>query len=306
MPLLPRPYDELRRQAGLSARVVVPALLAVWLVPGLLASTETVVFWRMSGLGHPAWRAVASEAPPWLVYALLTPIVLRLGESVPLWGRPLVPRILAHLVFALAGGVLYAAAATLCTVAFSPVVRSIGFGALLLSWYLSALPLIVLVWFGILGVGRGIYWFARHRQGQVEAARLSGQLAEARLSALRMQLHPHFLFNSLNALGVLVRDGDVATAEKVLDLLSGLLRDSLRMSGPARIPLLEEVTFLRRYLEIEAIRFPDRLRVTWDVPEELEGARVPALILQPLVENALRHGIAPSADVGSLDDHGTS
>jgi len=298
--LLPRAYEELRREAGIPAGALVTGLLLVWMVPGLLASTETIAFWRMSGFGYPAWRAFASEAPPWLVYAALTPLVLHLGEALPPGRRPVVPKILAHLVFAFVAGALYATAATLCTKLFSPRPTDLGFARLALSWYLSALPLVVMVWFGILGAGRGMYWFARHRQGQVEAARLSAQLAEARLGALRMQLHPHFLFNSLNALGVLVRDGEVSAAEEMLDLLSDLLRESLRMSGPARIPLSDEADFLRRYLEIEAIRFPDRLRVTWDVSETVRGARVPALILQPLVENALRHGIAPLADAGHL------
>jgi signal transduction histidine kinase len=298
--LLPHAYDELRRDADIPVRVVVPALLVVWLVPGLLASTETIAFWRMSGLDHPTWRAFASEAPPWLVYAALTPLILRLGEALPLGRRPMLPKLLAHLVFALGAGLLYATAASLCTTAFSPQLPDLTFGTLVFSWYLSALPLVVMVWFGVLGAGRGMYWFAQHRRRQVEAARLTAQLAEARLGALRMQLHPHFLFNSLNALGVLVRDGDVEAAENVLDLLAELLRESLRMSGPARIPLAEETDFLRRYLEIEQIRFPDRLRVSWDVPRELHTARVPALILQPLVENAMRHGIAPAADAGRL------
>jgi len=125
-----------------------------------------------------------------------------------------------------------------------------------------------------------------------QSTRLSAQLADARLAALRMQLHPHFLYNSLNAATVIVRDRDAATAARMLELLGEMLHRVMRADRPQEVPLREELEFVRQYLAIEQIRFPDRLRPDILVPDDLLGAGVPDFILQPLVENAIRHGLA--------------
>lgn len=302
MKLFPEPYDSLRREAGVSTLAAALALLAIWLVPGSLASLETVVMARLAGRTVPVWAAVAGQAPAWLAYGLLSPLILWAGERLPLEGRPLAPRLLAHLLLALACGACYAAVATTTWRAMTPypMPDTMTWSRMALSWFLSALPLMVLTYFGVLGAGRALHWFARNRQSELEASRLTAQLSEARLGALRMQLHPHFLFNSLNAVTVLVRDGMNAEAEEVLELLSGLLRSSLRADGRHRIPLAEELDFIRRYLDVERVRFSDRLRVDVDVAPDLDDALVPALVLQPLVENALLHGVGRSAAAGAL------
>jgi LytS/YehU family sensor histidine kinase len=116
-----------------------------------------------------------------------------------------------------------------------------------------------------------------------------------------MQLHPHFLFNSLNAIAVLVRDQDTRAASRMLELLSDVLREVLRTDPAQEVPLADELRFLERYLAIEQVRFSDRLRVTFAVGADLSDAAVPGFVLQPLVENALRHGIAPRSDAGALE-----
>jgi len=176
-----------------------------------------------------------------------------------------------------------------------------SFGQMLLSWYLSALPLTTLSYFGTLGAGLALVYFGEARRRETEASRLEAQLAEARLGALRMQLHPHFLFNTLNAITVLARDGDTVAVTRMLTLLSELLRDVLRTDAVQVIPLDEELSFARRYLAIELVRFADRLRVQENVSDEARDARVPAFVLQPLIENALRHGIAPRGAGGMLE-----
>ena len=174
----------------------------------------------------------------------------------------------------------------------------LSFGRLTLSWYLSGMPTMVLCYFAILGAGRAVYWFWRQQRSELDAARLETQLSEARLAALRMQLDPHFFFNALNTATVLVRDGDAAAAEKVMELLGDLLRETLRDERGQTTTLAEEIAFVRRYLAIERVRFSDRLRVDVDVPPELERREVPVFVLQPLVENAVRHGIGRRSGAG--------
>ena len=133
----------------------------------------------------------------------------------------------------------------------------------------------------------------------LHSSQLETRLVEARLDALKMQLQPHFLFNTLNSISVLMRD-DAATANKMLVKLSELLRAALKSESSQEICLRDELEFLRGYLEIEQMRFQDRLTVDFEVDNETLDAQIPNLILQPLVENAIRHGIAPLATAGKI------
>jgi LytS/YehU family sensor histidine kinase len=154
-----------------------------------------------------------------------------------------------------------------------------------LSWFFTSLPFGVAVYFAVLGVEHAMFYLT-------QSARLEAQLADARLGALRMQMQPHFLFNSLNAITVIVRDQDTATATRLLEQLGEMLRRVMRADRPQEVPLADELDFVRQYLAIETVRFSDRLRPVFDVPPELRNALVPEFLLQPLVENAVRHGLA--------------
>jgi len=138
---------------------------------------------------------------------------------------------------------------------------------------------------------QGYLYYQRYRQGELRSAQLSAQLAQAQLQALRMQLHPHFLFNTLNSIATLIHK-DPDAADQMTARLSDLLRLTLENIGVQEVPLAQELEFLERYLEIEKTRFSDRLVVRIDVAPETLDASTPYLILQPLVENAIRHGIA--------------
>ena len=166
------------------------------------------------------------------------------------------------------------------------------------SWIFTTLPFGVGVYFALVGIQHSFFYFAQARERETQAARLAAQLSEARLGALRMQLNPHFLFNSLNAVTVLVRDGNTAAASRMLELLSGVLRQVLRTDETHEAALSSELEFLERYLAIEQVRFSDRLRPRIEVDPAIGRAAVPRFLLQPLVENALRHGIARRADAG--------
>jgi hypothetical protein len=130
----------------------------------------------------------------------------------------------------------------------------------------------------------------RYREGQTRASRLEAQLAQAQLAALRMQLHPHFLFNTLNAIAALISD-DPKAAEEMVTRLSDLLRLALEKSDVQLVPLRDELEFVRRYLDIQRVRFSDRLEVHLDLDPETLDLQVPTFILQPVIENAVRHGL---------------
>jgi two-component system, LytTR family, sensor kinase len=127
---------------------------------------------------------------------------------------------------------------------------------------------------------------------ELATARLEQHLTGARLENLQSQIRPHFLFNTLNTLAVLARKGDGAAVDRAIGDLGELLRASFDTSGRHEIPLAEELEFLERYVSLQRIRFPDRLRVEWQVSDEARRAMVPALLVQPLVENAIEHGLA--------------
>jgi two-component system LytT family sensor kinase len=127
------------------------------------------------------------------------------------------------------------------------------------------------------------------------------RLARAQLFALKMQLHPHFLFNTLNSVAVLVRKGDGALALRMLGGLAELLRYSLRTMKVELVPVRDELAFIRRYLDIQTVRFSDRLTFAIEIDPEVEDARVPSLITQPIVENAIKHGASRRAGPSRLE-----
>ena len=157
----------------------------------------------------------------------------------------------------------------------------------------------LMVYFPLVGVGYAISYFRRYRDRELSAARLEAQLSNAQLQALKMQLHPHFLFNTLNAISALMHR-DVRAADRMLARLGDLLRMTLDAAATQEVPLQQELRFLETYLEIEQTRFGERLAVRMQVEPELLEALVPHLLLQPLVENAIKHGVAPRAVPGSI------
>ena len=146
-----------------------------------------------------------------------------------------------------------------------------------------------------------VRWYANWQAQRLIAARMGEDLAQAQLRALQAQLNPHFLFNALNSVVVLI-GRDPPLAQRTVVRLADLLRATLRAGESQEIPLSQELEVTRRYLEIEQVRFADRLTVEWQVDEQLEAA-VPAFALQPLVENALLHGIAQRPGAGTLSIH---
>jgi signal transduction histidine kinase len=276
-------------------------IFAAWLVPALLAACNSYLQNRLEGR-PPEWRWVLFNSLDWLIYALLTPAVFRASRRFPLEHRHLSRNAGLHAIGALLMCVAWAALGTGLRFLIFPQSAANGETAWLgfVSWVFTTLPFGFGVYFALVGIQHSFFYFAQAREREIQAARLAAQLSEARLGALRMQLHPHFLFNSLNAITVLVRDSDIANATRMLELLSDLLRQVLRKDEAHEAALAEEIEFIERYLAIEQIRFSDRLRARIDVDKAIARAAAPRFILQPLIENALRHGIARRAAAGTI------
>ncbi|HEX6695001.1 MAG TPA: histidine kinase [Longimicrobiales bacterium] len=233
----------------------------------------------------------------WYFWALITPAILWLPTALPLDRAPRRRNLLLHTAFAVCAGWFFGLVwmvTSLFTPGHIPNTRE-----LLLSMFFFV-PFGVGVYATIAAVGVAIDFYDKLRERERAEAGLQTRLKEAQLGALRMQLQPHFLFNTLNTIAMLVREGETQTSVRMLARLSDLLRHLLDDRGDQEIPLRQELDFLSRYLEIEQLRFQDRLRVEMDVEEGTRDAFVPNLVLQPIVENALRHGIARRAASGTI------
>lgn len=158
---------------------------------------------------------------------------------------------------------------------------------------------LLLLWLA-LGVGQAVEFYRRYREGELHAARLEARLTLAHLQVLKMQLQPHFLFNTLHAISALIHQ-DVDLAERMIARLGELLRTTLENAGTQEVSLRQELEFIAPYVEIEQARLGPRLTVVIDVDPEVMDALVPNLLLQPLVENAIRHGVAPRAGPGRIE-----
>jgi LytS/YehU family sensor histidine kinase len=165
--------------------------------------------------------------------------------------------------------------------------------------YLQNLDWTLMTYSTILGVSYALAYYREAQSRAIKAATLETRLVEAQLKTLEAELHPHFLFNTLHAISTLVHSNPDA-ADRMISRLSDLLRITFDRSGAARIPLQEEIEFLEKYLDIEQTRFQDRLTVTFDIDPETLDAEVPRLILQPLVENAIKHGVSQRSGPGTI------
>jgi len=259
------------------------------MIPALLSTAETVIFASQSGHPIALWRAFVGEAPQWFGWALLTPGILALAERFPLRWPPRSSAVLVHAAASLAAGVLLALADALVNAWVRP--SSAGWLATARGWFLGGLPATTLVYFAIVVAGYAWRSSARLREREREAAALEAELRRAQLGALRMQLQPHFLFNSLNAVMALVRDRDTERALAALALLGDVLRATVNAGDANEATLASELDFVRQYLRIEQMRFGDRLAVSFDTDSAPADALVPVFILQPFVENALKHGV---------------
>jgi two-component system LytT family sensor kinase len=274
-------------------------VFAIWTALGVFNCMEMWLSYAFDGR-QVTWLQVAvATLPRTWIWALLTPIVFTVSARFPVRAGMPARSVLAHVSTWLGCLTIHAFANTVNR--FGDGARNESFGVYFAHGFLLWIPSTLVLYCATAGVAQWMLSTQRVRRHEREQAEMSGQLATAQLTALRMQLHPHFLFNTLNTIAILIRESDTATAERLVTQLGDVLRRVLRTTHANETTLGEEIAFLRSYLEIEQLRFGSRLRVHWDVDEQLLGATVPVLLLQPLVENALRHGIAHAVDGGTVE-----
>jgi len=264
------------------------------------------------GLATPELWMTLIEYGFWV---LLTPLVFWLAGRFPLERHVLVKRIVLHLAVALVVAALFEVVRLMI---LRPMIIQYAMGMhgpmgmqggrfgrgpghldpVIALKHLQFLDELI-VYVAVLSAGFARDYFRQLRERQQEATRLTAQLAEARLHALRMQLNPHFLFNTLHAVSALV-ERDPTGVRRMIAKLSTLLRHTLDTASAQEVPLRDELQFLRDYLDIQQVRFQGRLEVVEEVPSNLLDALVPNLILQPLVENAIEHGVSGLEDGGRI------
>jgi signal transduction histidine kinase len=263
-----------------------------WTLLGLFFASRSILIYSYRGEDFD-WRLpLLMSLTEWYGWGALAPAILWLGRRVPFqrgsWLRATLVHLPASVFFSLVKVVMDGWLLPLVTGLEIPVSSAYKLHSNLLTYW------------AILGASLALENYRKYRERELRASQLETRLAEAQLQVLKMQLHPHFLFNTLHAISTLMHR-DVEAAERMLTRLSDLLRHSLEHVGVQEVSLKQELEFLDRYVEIEKVRFGDRLAVEVRVDPELLDARVPNLILQPLVENAIRHGIAPRAAGGRIE-----
>ena len=274
----------------------------IWLAVALFGATQTVLVMRSEGMHH-AWVALyITQVLSWLPWAVATPFVLFLAECFPV-EKPTLRAYAVHLALCAVIDIVASAWAASLERLLNPWAVEkppTAFVPLWLDHIYNGILQSLFFYAAILAVGYIVVSRRRLAQKEIDTARLNEALVRAQLDALRRQIEPHFLFNALNSAVALIREDRAATAARTLVALSDVLRRLIDESKGQEVALGDELEFTDRYLEIQKIRFADRLRIEMDIAEDLKSACVPCLLLQPLVENAIKHGIAAHSGSGCL------
>ncbi len=269
-------------------------IFAAWAIFGLLLAHQSYIQASMGGRQMPMYVALRPAMLEAALWALTTLVIFWLARRFPLDRGRVLTGLAVHLAAAV--GIALARSGVMVVLSwYLPWVRPRTFS--LQFWSTSSQN--VLFYALLLGIGHLLLYYRRYRERERAAEQLEKGLTEARLQALKMQLQPHFLFNTLNAISALI-PADAQPARRMVARLGDLLRATLEHEATQEVTLREEMAFLEPYLEIEQARLEDRLTVVIDVAPDTLDARVPHLLLQPLVENAIRHGIASRIEPGRV------
>jgi len=272
-----------------------------WAGVSLFDATQTVLLMQSDGMHHAWPELFCFRTLYWLVWALATPMVLRLGGRIAAQdarrlGWP------GHLLVCMGIGLLSALWTAVLEQALDPWLATPlpSWSALWRQHFVGGMLTSLVLYVTVLAIGYGLHAREGLLLEQARRARLNEQLVQAQLDVLRHQIEPHFLFNTLNAVTGLIREQRSDAAVGMLTHLGELLRRVLADAGRHIVTLGEELAFLDKYLAIQQLRFEERLQVDIDVPAALLSARVPGLLLQPLVENGFKHGLAHRPQGGRI------
>jgi len=266
-----------------------------------LAWTAIGCLFALPGFSMGNWhRTLLGSLAQWWSWALVTPLILWADRRLPFSRKQLPQRLLAHLLSSLifTSLYIYVFAATQAVLGIGPwsslqntrILAGALRGMFLWSW---------LVYWLILGASQVYHYYKHYLSSELQMERLERNFSEARLNALRMQLDPHFFFNALNTISSQV-ERDPRLARGMIEHLGDLLRLSLESKDRQEIPLAEEMSFLDHYVAIQKIRFGDQLKIEAQISPDVKYASVPCLFVQPLVENAIRHGISRRSSGGTV------
>jgi two-component sensor histidine kinase len=272
----------------------VSAALLFWTAIGLVFALPTLA-------GQQAWRPLLlSSLARWWAWGLLAPLVIALDRRLPFNSAQSAQRLLSHLALGLLTSLacVYLRALLAALLQVDPWRLLLDFG-LLAETAREGMAWSMLVYSMIVGGWWAYQYQQRYLAAELRMARIERSYTEARLTTLRLQLDPHFLFNTLNTISAQVQ-ADPRLARQMIEQLGDLLRLSLDPKSRHEVTLEEELALLDRYLSIQKIRFGDKLRVTLAIAAEVRQAAVPSMFLQPLVENAIRHGISRRAAGGAI------
>jgi signal transduction histidine kinase len=285
----------------IGARVIIGVCLA-WLFLGLVLGAQMTMGAILRGAAPvPLGTAIRTsfiQTLPWIPVTLAAmAVTMRFPLSRGEWKRHLLPHFVAALFLAFIANVLVVAGYWLGSGTFN------GMGVLLqqgLLWGTINLHVALLIYAMVAAATQAALYFRHARARELQLARIEGQLARARLQALNAQIRPHFLFNTLHTIGQLWRSGRSDDADAVLDQLGSLFSRVQTSTSKLEVPLAEELELVQAYLAIEEARFRDRLRTTVHASAAAMDCLVPPLILQPLVENAIRHGVSAISAAGRV------
>lgn len=277
------------------------AIWGVWTLLGLIFTSQVALQSRLSENPTPFWRVLLWQLFSGYVWFLLTPFILWLGNKFTFenggWKLSLPVHFVASIVVAVAQ--LSVDSFILPKLGYMQRFADATYFEKFKVLLLVNVHLGVGIYWGVLGFQQAIRYYRKYRERELRTSQLEARLATTRLQVLKMQLHPHFLFNTLNAISELIYR-DPESAERMISDLSDLLRMSFENLEIQEISLKQELEFLEKYLEIELTRFNDRLKVEMHIAPDTLDASVPNMILQPLVENSIKHGIGPRSVGGKI------
>jgi two-component system, LytTR family, sensor kinase len=278
------------------------AVRAGWAFLGFVLSVEVYFNFRVQ-LGASQVSFLDAAVPQFgrvLMWALLAPLILRLRERVPLSQGRWAGGVTYHLLMSFVVMATYYLGRNLAYVLFNDE-PWVDFWVMAVGGFWGRNLIDMAFYWAVLAFGYSLEIYQRYKREELKAAQLESRLIETELKALREQLRPHFLFNTLNTIAVLVRENKNDEAVNLIARLSSLLRMSLDNTGVHEVTVRQEMDFLERYIDIQQARFSDRLAVGIAIEPAAMEARIPNLLLQPLVENAIVHGIASKSGPGRVD-----
>jgi len=279
------------------------SLVALWTLPGLLYSVQIYQLGlRLNTPNITFLDAMLHALPVWWFWVPVTPLLVKLARRFPIRRSGAFKEIAIHLAISAIVAILVAMLAGFWFSTTAPFEdRARPWATWTFDLMLSTtLHLYFWCYWLIIAAVHFLDHERRHREQEVNTARLDALAAHSRMQMLANQLQPHFLFNALNGLSTLILRGDTKAAQSMLESLADFLRASLRMGKSRFVSLRDELDMVFKYLRIENVRWGDRLRVQTEIETAAEEAQVPALLLQPLLENAIRHGIATSEVGGEI------